>query len=441
MGAVSSPDFLNLFKTVFANGVNDIVPTDQMIGKDIPFTQKQRVGQNYVESVSLTAETGITFSDSNSAFSLASARAGTVAQASVIPYVSVLPSILPWSSMSRSSAGDAVAFYDANRWIVKNNLKSHSKFQEIIRIHGQSDYLLGYVSYATANYRGVDFTDGTGTLNGVAFVNGVSASTKSILLAPGYFASGIYVGMEGVEILQVDALGIIQAAGSLVSVNSQYGYITVDFVPVAATTTTSSRIAFRGMEDAQTYPGIVKILTSTGNLFGINTARYSLWKGSQFDFQQYGFSLTGLNQAIANMVNAGGDPGNLTCYVNPRSWATLTSDAAGLRFFDQSYKPKEMQNGFESIKFYAQNGVVEVKPHRMVLEGQSICLALDTWSRSGSSEVSFTIPGQSQPIIFNMESQAGMCFRSYSDQYIFNHAPAQNLYMSGINDEAASFSY
>ncbi len=437
MGAVSDSSVLNLFKTVYGDLV-DVVPKDQELSKAIPFSQKQKVGQNYIEAIALTMESGITFTSSANAVELNSPRAGTVAQASVVPFVSVLPSVLPFQSISRSAGGGVQSFYDATKWIVRNNLKSHEKFQEIIRLYGQSPGLLGYVSYFSGFYRDASFEFGTGTLNGITFTNGVNTTTKNILFQQGTFASGIWIGMESVEILQVDSAGIILASGSLVSVNSQYGYITVDFVPVPASSETSTRMCFRGMQDGGVYPGVNAILSTQGSLFGINNQRYSLWQGARADFAGTLFTLSKFNTAVANMVNAGGDCGDLVVYLNPRSWATITTDEAGLRLYDSSYKAKMAENGFESITFYAQNGVCTFKPHRCVKEGEAYALSLHNWSRSGSQEVSFTLVGMQQPIIFPLPTQLGYAFRSYSDQYLFCHAPAQSLYISGINDESAS---
>lgn len=319
-----------------------------------------------------------------------------------------------------------------------NNLKSHEKFQEIIRLYGQAPDLLGSVSFYNGFYRGAPFVNGTGVLNGITFTQGVNLAGKQILFAPGTFGGGCFIGMEGVEILQVDTTGAIQAAGSLVTVNSLYGYITVDFTPVPSTAEGSSRICFRGMQDDGAYPGVNAILSNTGSLFGINTQRYSLWQGARADFGGTLFTLAKFNTAVANMVNAGGDCGDLVVYLNPRSWATITTDEAGLRLYDSSYKAKMAENGFESITFYAQNGVCTFKPHRCVKEGEAYALSLHNWSRSGSQDISFTLAGMQQPMIQQLSNQLGYFFRSYSDQYLFCHAPAQSLYISGINDEASS---
>lgn len=437
MGAQSDSSAINLFKEVYGD-LTDLTPQDQLLSRDIPFSAKQKVGERYVEAVVLTHETGFTLSSDTDAFELNSPRAGKVKQSEVTPYISVLPSLVPWGVMSRSAGGGVKAFYDATKFIVKNNLKSHEKLMEILRFYGQASSLLGYVSYATATYRDVSFTTGTGTLNGITFTNGINAASKAILLAPGSFASGVWVGMEGVQVNQVDSTGAIVGSGSLVSVNADYGYITVDFTPIAASSTTSHRLCFAGMESAKDLVGIQKILsTTTGNLFNISTSEFSLWQGVNFAVNGK-LTFAKVQTAIAQAVNRGGLDGDIRLYVNPRTWATINTNEAGMRAYDQSYKPGESENGSESITFYAQNGKIEFVAHRCVKEGDAFGLHLPTWSRSGSAEVSFSVPGApSSQLIFPLENQAGYAFRSYSDQYIFCNTPAVNIYFSGINDESS----
>lgn len=436
MAAVSDSTVVQLFKNVYGD-LTDLLPQDYPLARDIPFSQKMKVGAKYIEAIIVTNESGITISASSDAFELNSAVAGVVKQVEVEPFLTVLPSVVPWSTISRSAGGGERAFYDATKFIVKNNLTSHQKFQEIFRLYGRADQLLGYVSYATAYYRGVSFTQGTGTLNGITFTNGVNVAQKAILFAPGYFGAGIWTGLEGVNLCEVDSSGVIVAEGKLVSVNTAYGYITVDFVPTAASSVTSNRLCFKGMQDAQDYIGMDKILTTNGVLFGVDTQKYSLWKGNVYDCQNQQFTLPRLQEAIANMVNRSGMEGDMTVYLNPRSWATLCSTEAGLRVYDKSYDPKKGENGFDSLEFHAQTGRVRIFPHRMVMEGRAYGISVPTWSRSGSAEVGFSIPGMGQDVIFPTPNQAGYCFRSFSDQFLFCHKPAWNIAFIGINDESS----
>lgn len=440
MGQVSTADVIQLFKECYGDHY-DIIPDENKIGKLIPFSEKGRVGDAFIESVVLTNETGITLSDSTDAFEINPARAGVTRQARVIPYVSVIPSILPWAVISRST-GTKEAFFQATKFIVKNNIKSHFKILEILRLYGRSSKLLGYVSYATATYRGASFTDGTGTLtlkdgSTITFTNGVNTTTKSILLAPGNFASGIWIGMEGIKVNQVNSSGVIVGSGTLLGVNAQLGYITVSFTPVAATSTTSHRLCFDGMESNKDALGLHNIISTTGTLFGIPTADYSLWNGT---VEEVGGKLTLqiIQDGIAGMVNQGGDDSDLDLLVNPRTWANLADEQSDLVRIDSKYKTSEFVNGAEGIRFYSQNGSLTVHSHRVVMEGDAFCINKNCWIRSGSAEASFKIPGMnnSEDLVFPLQNQAGYAFRSYADQYIFCHRPADNILFQGINDEA-----
>ena len=443
MGQVSSaPTPVDLFKEVYGDH-NDLLPDDNHLAKFMPFSEKGKVGENYNESCTLTHETGFTLSDTTDAFELNPARAGTVKQAQVTPYIAVLPSIVPWGVISRSQGGGKKAFFDATKHIVKNNLKSHYKLLEILRLYGRSSKMLGYVSYATADYRGVSFSTGTGTLTlkdatTLAFTNGINAASKKILLAPGNFAAGIWIGMEGVKVNQVDSTNAIVASGALTAVDAALGFITVDFTPIAASSTTSHRLCFDGMEASRDMVGVHSILNNTGTLFNISTSGYSLWQGNVVDVGAKKLGMEVFQDGVAEMVNRGGMEGDLKVFVNPRTWADVITAETQLVSHDSKYKPTKFVNGAEGAEFHSQNGMATFISHRCVMEGDAFALCEPTWSRSGSAEASFQVPGMSQEIIFPLQNQAGYAFRSYSDQYVFCHRPADNILFQNLNDESAA---
>jgi hypothetical protein len=457
MAAVSDATVLQLFKTVFGD-LRNLIKDDNELAKRIPFSAKARVGDSYVETIALSQEGGITFSASDSAFSLNPARAGAVIQSTIKPYVSVLASVVPWATISRSAGGGERAFFEATKWIVKSNLASHMKFQEVIRLYGRSPDLLGYQSNFTGNYRGAALVAGSGTIRNSAGVditfvsgrcvgtgaNGIAAGHTAILLGAGSFCAGFYVGMEGTRLEQVDAANNVVAAGSIVSCDVTAGYVVVDFAALAAgpsvpadplTLRSSVRLAYQGMASGGDSLGVQAILQTRGQLFGIDNTRYSLWQGSITDLE-YGskLSLQVIQNAIAQMTAQSGAEGDMIAYCNPRSWASLSNNDAALRYYDSSYDQKRDEAGWESISYYSQNGRVEIRPHRLLKEQDCFIMKADTWIRSGSSDVSFSVPGMDEKLIFPLQDQAGFCFRSYSDQYLFCHAPSSNIYIRGIND-------
>lgn len=442
MASVSNNTVIELFKNVYGD-MHDIVPKDQILAREIPWVDGAMVGTKFIEDVVLGAEVGITWGGSGQdAFEINSAIAGAVKQTEVTPYVSVLPSILPFATVSRSVGGGEKSFLAATKFITKNNLTSHDELREVARLYGQADAGLGYVSYATATYRGVAFTDGSGTLNGIAFTNGINAASKVILFAPGQYAPGFWVGKQGIRVAQVaTSSGLVVASGKLVSTSPEYGYITVDFTPVAATSTTSHKLVYWGWQDSGENPGIQYILSRSGSLFGINNSTYPLFKGSTYAVGAAKFSLAKLQAGIAVAVGGAGLEGDLLVLVNPRTWANLGTTEAGLRVYDNSYSPEQAKNGFKALEYYSQNGKCTIVSHRCVKEGDAFALKTETWKRSGSAQIGFKVPGmegQAGQLIRELENQAGYKFQSYTDEYMFCYQPGHNIYFSGINDEAAS---
>lgn len=439
--SVSNDTIVNIFKRVYADKIQKLVPEGYPLMESIEFQARAKTGESYIENVVLSNETGITLGGSAAdVIDLNPARAGAVKQATAVGYQSILTSYVPWGVLSRSAGGGEKAFVDGTKHIIKSNLKSHMHFAEVFGMYGQAAALLGYVSYATATYRGVSLTTGTGTVGGVAFTNGVNTSSKAIMFAPGSFASGTFVGMEGAVIKQMSSTAVV-ASGSLVSVDSENGILYVDFTPVAATSVTSHRICFDGQESAKEAPGVNAIISNTGTLFGISASTstgYSLWRGTTQALSNVLLTFNRLQAICAQAVNRGGASGDYMVLVNPRSFASLINNEAALRKYDSNYKPSEFENGAEALKFHYAYGAMEIKPSRFVKEGEAYGIMKDTWVRGGSSEISFTIPGINKEVIFPAENSNTYIFRTFSDQFWMSVKPAQNWVLTGINDEASS---
>jgi len=465
MSSFADPSQVNIFKTNYADKIADLIPRDMHLSRDIPFSQTARVGANYVAAAILSAETGWTLSDGLSAATLNAPRAGTVKQATINAATTTLSSVVPWSSFSRSSGGDEVAFIEATKYIVKNNLKSHERLQETLRLYANSFDLLGYVSYFTGTYDNVTWTNGTcgaGALNGLTFTNGIapipgSSTQRAIYFEPGQFAAGHWIGNDGnpgCTVLLIDSVGNSVGTGSLVKVYADFHYIVVDFGLAAPTAPTAKyrplqlpqsgtvRVCFQNMElpgtsgviTSNTFVGIQRILgTQTGSLFGINVDNYSLWQATAFNCGGQYLSFDMIQKAIGLMYNRSGMEGDLKIYLNPAAWARLAIDQAALRNYDYSYRATRAENGFNELRYESQNGSASIVSHRCVKEGEGFGLFLPSWIRGGSAEIAMTVPGTNVPIIYPMENQQGMKFNSFADQFLFCNSPAQNIYWYNAN--------
>lgn len=441
MSQVSNQQVVDLFKKVYGD-LHNLLPQDFPLAREIPFSEGRKVGDSFVEAFVLANETGWTLAGTGQdAFDINPAIAGVVKQSSIVPSQVVLTSVIPFAFISRSAGGGEKAFYDGTKHVMQNHIRSHSRLLEAMRIHGQRASKLGFVSFAASGtvYRGATYSAaGDIVLAGITFTAGINAASKAIIIAPGFFAAGLWVGLEGCVIEQLDSSDAVVASGKLISVDADNGIVYVDFVPVAATSTTSHKICFEGMESSKEMIGLHKILENTGTLFGISASQYALWKANKVDLQKKRFSLKALQEGVAQAVNKGGLDKPLMVVVNPRTFAAMTQDEAALRKYDASYK-SGAQNGFETIEYYAANGLNKIVPHRMIMEGDVYGLEIGDWLRSGSAEISFKVPGLDKEVIFALENQAGWVVRSFSDQFVMCRAPARQILWTNGNDEGVAY--
>lgn len=447
MSQLSNDQTVNLFKTVYGKMYN-LTDDKYMISKEIPWEAGNQVGDSFVEAFVLSSEAGITIAgQGQDAFQINPAIPGAVKQSSIKPYQTVMSSILPFAFMSRAAKGGEEAFFNSTKYLMKNHLQSHGRLKEILRIYGQAAAKLGYVSYAPSGtvYRGATYS-GNGNViltkadgSTITFTAGVNTTSKAILMAPGSYAAGIFTGMSKIVIKQIDSTGAVVAQGTLIGNDADLGIIYVDFTPVAASGLTSHRICFDGMETDSEMVGINKIISNTGTLFGINAATYELFQGNIVNVNAKRFNLKAVELGVMAAVNKGGLEEPLDILVSPRVFAYMVSDEAAFRNYDASYKSKSANNGFETIEFFAANGVNRIRPYRYIKEGEAYGMKFSDWARSGSAEVSFSIPGMNQEVIFPLENQAGYVVRSYSDEFIVCRAPAQQILWQNINPEGVAF--
>jgi len=441
--SVTKDTVVEIFKKVYG-GANDLRPRTSVLDDLFPFSPTQRVGDSYIEGLNLNDECGYTLAGSaQDAFTISPAVAGSFKQLSIQPSQTVLSTVLSWGFMSRSASGGEASFFEGTKYVMKNNLESHNRLVNILKVYGQSVERLGTVSYATATYRGVSFTTGTGTLtkkdgSTIAFTNGINAGAKAILLTPGQFAAGIFVGRKGAAIKQLDSTDAVVASGEIVGWDSVLGIVYVDFTPIEATAVGSHKICFAGSETLKEMVGIQRILSNTGTLFGVSAATEPLWSGTVMDLGKKALSLKAIQEGIANAVNAGGLEQPLDILVNPRTFARMSDDDAALRRYSSPESGKGTR-GFEAIEYYSANGLNKIHSSSAIKEGDAFGIVREHWRCGGSQLPSFRVQGIDEDVIQPLADQAGFSVRSYGDQYLLCRQPAKQVYWKNINDESVLY--
>ncbi|GAG03363.1 unnamed protein product, partial [marine sediment metagenome] len=89
-------------------------------------------------------------------------------------------------------------------------------------------------------------------------------------------------------------------------------------------------------------------------------------------------------------------------------------------------------NGAEAIKFYSQNGLVEIHSSPFVKEGNAYLLDMECFERVGSSDISFEDPVEPGKYIENLEGSNAVQLLCYSDCALFCNALGRSIVISGI---------
>lgn len=392
-----------MFKETYADKLKELIPDGVKLLNKIEFMAKERQpGNLYHQPVILGMEHGVTFANSDQdAFNLNAPVAGVIKDAQVRGNPIVLRSLIGYTAVSRAAQGGAKAFMDATKFVVANMLRSLSKKLEIEMLYGQMGY-------------------------------GVVASTAGnvITIVTAEWAPGIWAGAESMPIEIRDASGAIsRGTAKVAAVDMNLRTITVNALPAG---TVATDVIWHDGAYGNEFPGIQKILSqSTGNLFNINVASYNLFQGNQFDCQGGALSFSKLNLATARAVEKGLD-GPLLSLINPRAWANMLADQAALRKYDVSYSDSQLKNGSRSLKFYSQNGELEIEPSIYVKEGYAFMLYLEDWSRVGSTDLTFKLPGSNEEFFRQVENAAALELRLFSDQAVFCSSPGKNVLLFDI---------
>ena len=404
-------DSLNgLFKKIYADEIVELIPDGVKVLPMIPFSKKHQLGELFSVPVNLQLEHGITFAKSgDDAFMLNAPISGKMREAQVQGTQALLRSAIGYASISRSQGGGERAFKDATKHVVENMLRSMTKKLEIMALYGQ-------VGYAVVS--------GTPGLNG----NGefqFSVDEKE-------WAPGIWAGAEGLPLEFRNAAGTtVRGQANVLKVDYENRAIILD---TAVAGLVATDVVWHKGAYGNEFAGIHKILSNTGTLFGISAADYSLWKGNTSTLaSNTPLSFPELQNAVALAVGKGLDS-KVTVLVNPDSWSDLLNQMNTLRKYDASYDKKVMENGSVAIKFFSQNGEMDIVPSIYVKRGYSYGICPEQFERVGSTDITFKRPGKGDDFFRELENNAGYELRAYSDQAIFCYKPGINFMIANITN-------
>jgi hypothetical protein len=420
MSGGTTVDYNGLFKETYGDKLIDLIPKESVITKTVEFTgNAQMLGNTYNQPVIVRSEQGFTYSrPNNGAFDINPPSTMKTQNAKVDGYQLLELCGIDYESFYRSD--NAASFMNATKMVMADALESFHRRLEIGNLYGQAATGLGTVASST----------------------NVNATTTTLAIATGQWASGLWSPLEGA------GLDVYTSAGAVLNTVGAVTVSAIDIVNKTITVTGAAadiaaidngtdvnngyvRFFANGTDGADEAIGLNKILLNTGVLFGINATTYNLWRANTFAVGG-ALTLKKIQQAVAVAFNRGLDQ-DVELLVNPATWEQLSTEQVAYRMLDSSYSSREVVNGFDAIVFHSQNGRINVIAHKYVKEGEAYMLPLSECVRVGSTDVTFNIPGTQNGQVFQQSpTQAGYQFRVYSMQQLLFTRPASGVLLTGI---------
>ncbi len=395
--------FDGLFKKVYADKLENIIPVGKKVAELIPFLQKNKTGDSYNQAITLGLEHGVTYASSDEgAFQLNDAEAGTVKQASVKGFQLLLRAAMSYESIFRSQ-GNEQAFEETTKFVIQNMMDSLYKKLETELLYGQ---------------------DGIGIIDAAP-----APSATSFKITDAEFAPGIWAGSRN---MKVDLYNGVTLVGTAKVQKADLDSKVITLQGLGIVGAAAGHKLYPAGAFGKQMLGMKKIMENTGVMFGIDAAQYELWEGTQFTLPTADvLSFAVIQQAITKGVEKGLDK-DVTVLCNPGHWDDLLTEQSALRMYDQSYSSSQAENGARSIKFHSQNGMVEIVPYIHVKEGHAFIVCKDDWRRIGSTDVTFKRPGQPDKYFRELESHAGVELRAYCDQAIMCVKPGRQVLIKNL---------
>lgn len=427
MGQVA--DFSNiesLFKTKYAPDLIKLNYKDFKITNLAPFKKTEMIGKNYEVPVIVSDEQGYTTAAPRAgAYTLNSAVSMAMQTATVLSYQATLRSEIAFDAIAQSQ-GKEEAFSPAELEQFKSNVRTFKRKQEIAMLYGQSG--LGQ----TLSSNNTDATTTIVTFTEASWANGLWILMKNALYQF-WKSDNTLVSSGNDSIFTVYAIDVNNR--KVTFTGTAQGITDLQTAIDAGTCDVFMYGARTGATTYSEMVGIDKIISNTGELFGIDAGIYDIWKANTYPVNG---ELT-FNKIIdgINVATSRGDAEGMTykVYVNNKAFAKLSNDASTFRQLDSSYSEESFKNGFKRLRFFVGDSVAEIISYSYIKQGEAFALADSSFQRIGAVEMQFGVPENSKfqgPIFYFLQDKNGIGYQSYGNQSIFCKKPWMQVKFTGI---------
>lgn len=422
----------DVLKEVFGK-FTDAIPDWRVIGNDIPFEQRAKLGKSYDVSVRLRRAHGVTLASgatSLTAFSMNDPVSALIDRATVSGSMLIAREAFAYKMVEAALAEGKQAFIDVAGEGIADLFNTSGFYLEAFMLYGQTSF-------------------------GAFAADGTNNATQDIALTAASSAPGLWAQMEGayVDIYSDTTFGTKRNSSNTVEItgidfSTATGQVTLSLSGNATeldAVVAGDIVVPRGFYSSghMTLAGLDKIVTNTGSLFGINAGTYPIWAGNTAAAGSAALTFAKITSAAVQItVRCPPMEEALKVYVSPMTWVDLNDNEAALRRYTDT-AGGTVKQGAKRITYYSVTGsMVEIVPHPMVKGGECFLGFPSTAVRGGVAEPNFsgtqTSPGGEPNYMVQLASTAGYEVRNWWDQFLLLQKPRAWVKMTGIvNTKAA----
>ena len=431
------PQFAADFTNRYADYLNPL-PEVNSFREYLKFVPtSDRSGAQYVYPVQAAISQGQTADKSGTAFTINAARPGVELQAILDGTDLIMRETFPYSAMLKarngvSLQGDAAAYWDPMDKVMYTVMRGMEHYNELMLMYGcgTGSTMLCDIGVIAA----VPVAPGTGP-------NYNSATKPIVQLTADSWAAGIWNNMGS---------GGTTGSGALVDIYQSNGTtlriadVVVDGVTDASqcrvqmygsgavAVTAGDRIVPKGWV-SNSSAGVEGILKNTGTFANISAGINPFWKARQ---QAVGGALTSSNFiSYCSKLMPNGGSGSLTAFINPVVFADIVAGTINnTRWIngDSGGENRVKRQGADVLQFMTATGVVTLKRHEYMKQGQCWVLMDDEAVRVGASDITFRGANGNEGFFLELTNQAGSEIRAISQQAALLTCPYHNLILTGI---------
>jgi hypothetical protein len=429
------PQFAADFTNRYAPFLNPL-PEVNSFREYLKFVPTQdRSGAQYVYPVQAAISHGQTSDKSGTAFTMNAARPGVELTAQLDGTDLIVRETFPYSALMKarngvSLNGDAAAYWDPMDKVMMTTMRSMEHYSELMLMYGMgtSSTMLSDIGVIST----VPVLAGTGPNYG-------DATHPIVQIASLSWAAGIWNNMGSGGGAGSGALvDIYQSNGTTLRVADVQveGVVDPSLCQVqmfksgsAVAVTAGDRIIPKGWLSTSS-AGVEGILRNTGSFANISAATNPFWRARVTTVATLDAAAFVL--ACSKLMPNGGN-GSLTAFCNPVVFASIVAGTISNTRWNNSMGSNSVKmQGADVLQFMTATGVVTLKRHEYMKQGQVWVLMDDEAVRVGASDITFRGANGNEGFFLELTNQAGSEIRAMSQQAALLTCPYHNLLIDGV---------